>query len=433
MINIKKIIFLISFTNILIAASFCADIEKSFLLKKVEDEINIQEKYNSLSDVVPSYIMLHAEGSSSVSQELLEVIQDKICKAMVNTERMKPVLLDKWLIGKYGLTKEKNINKFISNLSEERYACHVVGVCCPYVIECSEGYVLIISFYRFSDGGYPITVLRKIPSLNFCTKAIDAMVSEFLRIDESGSDKLYKKQKIVVKPFTLECRKYLGQEKGEFDYIPSTFIEQDGIIIRSTDDIFSRLFEYSLNSTQMLQAMSILNMNDYVEKEYKNIDFADYYIEGRVQLTDQINIYYVSLFDAKTKKEIKNVKFFSSDFSVSGIWDANRNIIFSLAEVLFGTGNYGVAPDMITPGQGLFLNNIYMGWDKLEKCVLPKGKHIIYTGDYYNADATVEIKNRNRVSDINGNTYRSFFLYLDERNWLFKGKDGERVWNLMEK
>ena len=318
-------------------------------------------------------------------------------------------------------------------MAEERYGCNVVGVCCPYVAECGEGYVLMLSFYRFSDGGYPITVLRKIPSLKYCTKAIDAMLLEYLRINESGSDKLYKKQKIVVKPFVLECRKYLGQNKGEFDYIPSTFIEQDGVVIRASDDVFSRLFEYSLNSTQMVSAMSTLNMNEYVEKDYKNFDFADFYIEGRIQLTDQINIYYITLADTRTGKKLKSVKFFSSDFSVTGIWDANRNIILSLADYIFGKDNYGVAPDIAAPGEGFFLNNMYMGWDKLEKCVLPKGKHIIYTGDYYKAYSYAELKNKNKSSDIKGDTYRSFFLYLDERNWLFNGKEGERVWNLMEK
>lgn len=427
--SLKKIIFYIFFAHIFIAASFSFE----FFTKKTEEEPDIQEKYKNLSDIIPAYIMMDAARTSSVSQELLEIIQDKIHKAMVNTEKIKPVSLDKWLIGKYGLTKEKNIHRFINSLAEERYGCNVVGVCCPYVAECGEGYVLMLSFYRFSDGGYPITVLRKIPSLKYCLKAIDAMLLEYLDINESGSDKLYKKQKIVVKPFVLECRKYLGQDKGEFDYIPSTFIEQDGIVIRASDDVFSRLFEYSLNSTQMVSAMSTLNMNEYVEKNYKNFDFADFYIEGRIQLTDQINIYYINLVDAKTGKELKSVKFFTSDFSITGIWNANRNIIFSLADYIFGKNNYGVAPDITTPGEGLFLNNMYMGWDKLEKCVLPKGKHIVYTGDYYKAYSSVEIKNKNKYSNIKGNAYRGFFLYLDDRNWLFKGKDGERVWNLMEK
>ena len=81
----------------------------------------------------------------------------------------------------------------------------------------------------------------------------------------------------------------------------------------------------------------------------------------------------------------------------------------------------------------MFLNNVFIGWDNLSKFILPKGKHIIYTGDYFNPDLTYEVTNKNKAKDINGNVYRSFFLYLDERNWLFRGKDGERVWNLLEK
>ena len=45
----------------------------------------------------------------------------------------------------------------------------------------------------------------------------------------------------------------------------------------------------------------------------------------------------------------------------------------------------------------------------------------------------MEIKGRAKAVDINGDIYRSFFLYLDDRNWIFRGKDGERVWKLLEK
>ena len=65
--------------------------------------------------------------------------------------------------------------------------------------------------------------------------------------------------------------------------------------------------------------------------------------------------------------------------------------------------------------------------------MLPKGKHIVYTGDYFHIDSTFVVRNKNKAVDINGNVYRNFFLYLDDKNWLFRGKDGERVWNLMEK
>ena len=76
---------------------------------------------------------------------------------------------------------------------------------------------------------------------------------------------------------------------------------------------------------------------------------------------------------------------------------------------------------------------MFIGWDKIENFILPRGKHIIYTGTYFNQDNNAVIKNRKKAVDINGSLYRSFFLYLDERNWLFRGKDGDRVWNLMEK
>lgn len=427
----KKLLLLIFFSIIMFSTSFSKGVE-DFALKK-EELIPIQTKYDSLTDVVPSYIMLHATGTSMISQEVLDAFQDKMYRSMINTEKIKPVLLDKWLITKYGLEKEKNIQKFVSVLANESYLCNVVGVCNPYLFETSDGYAIMLSFYNFEKKGFPITVFRKIESLAYCTEALNAMFQEFIAITTDNSNKLYNKKKIIVKPFVLESRKYLGQTSGEFDYIPSTFIEQDGVLIRSTDDIFSRLLGYSLNTTQMVDAVSALDIQQFVEPQFDTYDFADFYIEGRIQLTDQINIFHIVLYDAKTKKEIKNTKYFSSDFSLEGIWLGNNNIVYSLADSIFGKDSYGICPDIRVPGQGMFLNNMFVGWDNLEKFVLPKGKHFIYTGTYLIPDANMEVKNKDRAVDINGESYKSFFLYLDDRNWLFRGKDGERVWNLLEK
>lgn len=430
--NYKKILELILFSLVFCSTSFAKDAEE-FITAISKEEIPIQEKYDSLSEVVPAYVMLQCEGSSMISQEILDSFQDKLNRAFVNTEKMKPVLLDKWLINKYGLDKAKNIHDFTNVLLDERYPCLVVGTCQPFIFKVSEGYVVTLSFYKFTDGGFPIVTLRKIESLSECTSAINAMLNEYIKINETKNNSNHDKKRIIIKPFVLESRKYVGQTTGDFDYIPSTFIEQDGILIRSTDDFFSRMLQYALYSTQMTKVVSTQDLNKYVNTEYDTYSFADFYIEGRIQLTDQINVYHISLFDAKTNKLIKEVKYFTSDFSIDGIFKANNNIVFSLADFIFGKDKYGVCPDIKVPGQGLYLNNIYIGWDYLEKYVLPKGKHIIYTGDYITQDSNVEVKNKNKAVDINGNVYRSFFLYLDERNWLFRGKDGERVWNLLEK
>ena len=123
------------------------------------------------------------------------------------------------------------------------------------------------------------------------------------------------KIKVIVKPFTLESRTYIGHSKGEFDYISASFIEQDGIIIKGEDDFFSRLFSYSLYTTEMVKSVSCLDLNQYVNSKYNSYGYADFVIEGRIQLTDQINIYHISLKEASCDKIIKEVKYFSSDFS----------------------------------------------------------------------------------------------------------------------
>lgn len=429
----KKIISYIIFSVIFYSTSFSAGLTD--LLKKKEEEfIPVQTKYDALSEVVPTYIVLQPSGTSMITQEVLDSLQNKLNRAMIDTEKMKPVTLDKWLISQYGIKKAQDSNKFINTLSSEKYPCLMKGACHLYIFKTSEGYGLILSISNFERGTNPITTFRKIEKISDSTNAFLGMLNEYQNIIENNIQTKTKKKKIVMKPFVLESRKYVGQSDGEFEYIQTPFIEQDGVSIRSSDDFFSRLLGYSLYTTQMVEPIIPLDLEQYAEIGNDNlIANADFYIEGRIQLTDQINIYHISLFDAKTKRMLKDVKFFSSDFSITGIWKANNNIVFSLADYIFGKDNYGISPDINVPGQGMFLNNIYIGCDNLEKCVLPKGKHIIYTGDYYKPDANVEIKNKNKSVDIDGELYRSFFLYLDERNWLFRGKDGERVWNLLEK
>ena len=429
----KNKICIFFFSLFISCISYAAGLEDFQAFLPSQESIPIQEKYDALSEVVPGYVMLHINSTSSIPLYISEEIQKELYKAMVNTEKMKPVSLDKWLIGKYGMEKAKNSKDFIYALADERYPCLISGTCQPFLFESSNGYVLMLSFYRFSDNGFPITIIRTIENLNMISEVINAMLSEYLAIVESKTFESGKKYKVIVKPFVLESRTYIGQSTGDFDYIPSSFIEQDGVTIKPEDDYFSRVFSYLLYTTEMVQTVSAIDLNQYVKTDYDSYAYADYVIEGRIQLTDQINIYHIALRDAKSNKLIKDVKFFNSEFSLAGVWDSYHNIIFSLADSLFGKDNYGVVPDIKTPGQGLFINNTFLGWDKLEKCVLPKGKHFIYTGDYLKPDANVSVKDKSKSVDINGNLYRSFFLFLDDRNWIFRGKDGERVWKLLGK
>lgn len=432
--NKSKNKILIFFLSLFIfSISYAAGLEDYQALLPNEAAVPIQEKYDALSEVVPGYVMLHINSTSGIPSYISEEIQKNIYKAMVNTEKMKPLSLDKWLIGKYGMEKAKNSKDFIYALADERYPCLITGVCQPFLFEASNGYVLLLSFYRFSDNGFPVTVVRTIENLSALTDVINAMLSEYLAIVESKAFEQGNKLKIIVKPFVLESRTYIGQSTGDFDYIPSSFIEQDGVTIKPEDDYFSRIFSYLLYTTEMVQSVSAIDLNQFVNTKFDSYAYADFVIEGRVQLTDQINIFHIALRDARTNKLIKDVKFFNPDFSLAGLWDSYHNIIYSLADSIFGEENYGVVPDIKTPGQGLFINNIFLGWDKLEKCVLPKGKHFVYTGDYLKPDSSVSVKDKSKAVDINGNLYRSFFLFLDDRNWIFRGKDGERVWKLLEK
>lgn len=78
----KKIISYIIFSVIFYSTSFSAGLTD--LLKKKEEEfIPVQTKYDALSEVVPTYIVLQPSGTSMITQEVLDSLQNKLNRAMI--------------------------------------------------------------------------------------------------------------------------------------------------------------------------------------------------------------------------------------------------------------------------------------------------------------------------------------------------------------
>ena len=305
--KVKNKIVLFFLSLFISSISYAAGLEEyqAFLAK--ENATPIQEKYDSLSEFIPGYIMLQSGTTSVIPVYIADEFQKCIYRTMVNTEKMKPVSLDKWLMNKYGLEKAQNSRDFIYTLADERYPCLVTGVCQPFIMKSSDGYMLMLSFYRFSDNGFPITVVRSVKSLNLMAEALEAMINEYNTIIENKITENIKKYKIIVKPFVLESRTYIGQSSGEFDYILSSFIEQDGVTIKPEDDMFSRLFSYLLYTTEMVKAVSTIELEQFVKADSNSYEYADYIVEGRVQLTDQINIFHISFIHVSPAKYVEKM------------------------------------------------------------------------------------------------------------------------------
>ena len=88
--NRKKLCTAIIFIFAFCSTSFCGTpkLDPSMLAetKKVEP---IQKKYDSLAENTPVYIMIQSSGTTAIIPELNNLIQDKVNRAMINTEKMK--------------------------------------------------------------------------------------------------------------------------------------------------------------------------------------------------------------------------------------------------------------------------------------------------------------------------------------------------------
>ena len=166
MFRIKNKFIVFFSTLFILSSSFAAGSEdyQPFFAQKAE--VPVQERYDALSEFVPGFVMLQAGTTSAIPGYLAEEYQNTIYRCMIDTEKMKPVSLEKWLMGKYTMAKAKNSKDFIFALADERYPCLISAACQPFILKSSDGYVIILSFYRFTDEGYPITVVRTISSLS---------------------------------------------------------------------------------------------------------------------------------------------------------------------------------------------------------------------------------------------------------------------------
>jgi hypothetical protein len=60
---------------------------------------------------------------------------------------------------------------------------------------------------------------------------------------------------------------------------------------------------------------------------------------------------------------------------------------------------------------------MFAGWDAMDNLILPKGMHEIHTGSYLKEDADA----------------KTFYILLDTMDQVFTDKEGEYVWNFLNK
>jgi hypothetical protein len=405
-------------------------------LKDKKDVIVItqtQDAYDALSEITPAVCMLDVSATSAIPDGMQDEFADQINRLMTMSGMFKPVSLEKWLVSQYGIKKTRNTFTLMNDLKSERYPVMLDALCKPYLLKNGEWYVMYIELMPFDLNGYPLMALRIFKKPAQMPELIQACISDLAVLYKNKTWSAGRKH-IVVAPFTIECRKMVGQKSGEFEYITTSFTEQDGVTIRVTDDYFNRLFAYVFTTSGMFSCSPLGDIPEYAGSGNADSSVADYLLRGRVQLTDEVNIYYVDFVNLQTNTTIRSARFFTSDFSLNGTWKLIHDILAVFCGDVLPKESFGFIPTITAPSQGFYIDNMFTGWDTLEEIPLARGKHRImagtYTAPYPDFSETVSTSETKSADAIN---IRNYFVYVDTRTWLFKGKDGEYVWNLLEK
>ena len=400
--------------------------------KEVVVITDTQDAYDALPEITPAVCMLDVSAASAIPESLQKYFADQINRIMTQLGMFKPVSMQKWLVSQYGIKKSRNVFALMNDLKAERYSVLLDGICKPYIFKEGEWYVMCIELMPFKMNGFPLMSLRIFNTTSQIPEMTSACIND-LGVLYNNKDWSKGKKRIAFAPFKIECRKMVGQKNGDFEYIPTSFSEQSGVTIHNNDDYFSRLFAYVFTATGMFSCCSLDDIPEYTGSEGVDSSCADYLLKGRIQMTDEVNIYYIDFIDLHTNTTIRSVHFFSSDFSLVWTWKIIHDILSVFCGDVIGKDSFGYIPTITAPSEGFYMDDMFVGWDTIEELPVSKGKHRISAGTYaapYASDAEMK-KNRKEIND--DSDIRNFFVYVDAQTWLFKGKNGEYVWNLLGK
>lgn len=388
----------------------------------------LQERYDSLPDMTVSLCMLHVRKAADVPEKTALEFENEVKKQMVLTGYFKPVSLDKWLAVKYGKIKADSVFSFVEDLASERYPINMGGICEPSLFKSGKRYVVNIKIYPFSQKGYPLEAVRIVESRGKIRSMVTGCLSDLKQLYD-GRTWYGKKTRIAVAPFEIDCKKLIEQHSGEFEFIKTSFSEEEGVTIKETDDYFSHICSYIFNTTGIFSSVSLGGISDYVIPYAGGSGTsAEYLVKGKIQLTDKMNIYYIDLYNAETGKLIKRFSTVSTVFTLEEMWRIFSIMAQNICAYTCGSGNYAVLPEIRQKGRCFYIDGLFAGWERTGGLPMLKGRHIIRTGTYICADIV-----NNPENDMKKDNKDVFINMTDEKTWVFIGRQGEYVWNLLGK
>lgn len=434
--TVKKAIFasVVGFLLLSMPQSLFASGIKNLFSKEqeIKDVTDMQDRYAALNETIPALIMFPVTASSAVPGEITQYLEEMLPRQLVGGGKFKPVSMQRWLFSAFREPRAKSPFEMMDAIRAERYTVPIQYICKPYVFKCENFFVLTLDVYPLASY-YPVTSVRFFAAKEDLDKVLASCLDElYSRLPPGQSAD---KKRIVVQGFKLDFLKLVALGSGEFEFIPAPFIEQHAVALREGDDYFSRVLAYTLASTELFRTFRTSDFADYSEPGVV-VNQTDYVIQGKVQLSAEMCVLYVDLFDSRGTNKLASIKYPLERFSLKDVWDAYRDITTYIVSSVYETGTYGKVSLLTEKGRGFYLNNMFIGWNTLENFILPKGMHSITTGSYYQAE-TAEAAFENDAAAKrqwqNSAWVGTYYVFLDTLDHVFTDREGEYAWNLLKK
>lgn len=428
---IKKIICIFFFIGLLAGPLFAfgnKSLKAPQADKKSKNVINMQEYYDNLSDMVPAIIFLSPDSTTGISDELLELFYTELKLQMVLNSYFKPVSMTKYLDGKYTEKKERNLFQFFNGIKGERYQVNLRGICKPKLFKCGENYIVYIAIFPFDNFGYPITSLRIIRKEKEIKDAVSNCLFELNLLMQKHEQR---KVKLAINPFEISCRTLVEQKTGEFDFIKTSFSNQEGIELKETDDMFSYVFAHQATATGLYSASPMGMIPEYVTAKTTSTlvsTQSDYLINAKLVLSDKMNVITLNLIKTDSGVLVKTVKFFTKKLDVEEVWKFTNYFLSEITKSIYSEKNYKLLNDISIGGKAFYKNGMFAGWNLIDNFPIPAENSLINTGTMLISDLN------SNPNNFYSNKNDDLFIFVNNNEIkIFRGREGAYVWNLLEK
>jgi hypothetical protein len=294
--------------------------EPKIVIDKVTET---QDLYNNMIPASPGMVMFGTTATTIVPIALALKVDEELSRQLVVDGKIKPVLMQKWLSAISFEDKISNPFMLMDLIQDENYVLPLQYLCKPFLFQCENYFILHVNIYPLAKNGaaYPVSILRMFESDDDIPKVIEAVIDEMqIRLHEENRG--VNKKRIVVDSFILHFLKLIALESGEFEFIEAPFIDRYGAALYDGDDFFSTLLGYILSTTNLFEVMRSADFSDFTLSSNYNSSLVDYLIQGRVQLSTELGVLYVTVRNVQNNSIVTSVQFPLRDFSLKNIWNA---------------------------------------------------------------------------------------------------------------